>query len=406
MGRRGVLKSLAAIGLSGPAMDELSKKAQAATDDPGSEVPYVAAYEVADKAALQNGEPVEMEAVVETMPRGRWVRIKAPHDASLKLYRSIHARFDAPFVSTGVSTNSDGRKEIVVTRRLPESIDGAGLPTEFDELRDWLPSTVSGTVGNGDEAKTLSDIPVRTAEWSLRPHYADGEYRPIPGGCKMQADTDIGTFTQPVYNESNGSVEMLSAGHVMQGDEGDVWQPDANCGVFSCDPTIGSVTQAQFNYNDTYIDVDDDGDGDDVILTNVDAGTCSLKSDIGYKYALADDSGGYRKDITGFWTWTQIEDAEDTSTNVPTQGHVTGIVGGNVIHTDSANGWFVTDGATQSGDSGGPFYYDENSSEVSTVGVVSAGVDTDDDGSYDDGTSGNSMGQIFDKLNLRFAAGI
>jgi hypothetical protein len=222
----------------------------------------------------------------------------------------------------------------------------------------------------------------------------------------MQADNDIGTFTQPVYNESNGNVEMLSAGHVMTGDGGKVWQPEANCGVFTCDPTIGSVTQAQNNSNDTYIDVDDDGDGDDVILTNVDAGTCSLNSDTSYKYALADDSGGYRKDITGFWTWTQIENAEDTSTNAPIQGHVSGIVGGNVTHTDSANGWSVTDSATQGGDSGGPFYHDENSSEVSTVGVVSAGVDTDGDGSYDDGTSGNSMGQIFDKLNLRFAQGI
>lgn len=406
MGRRGVLKSLAAIGLSGPAMDELAQKAQAATDDPTSEVPYVAAYEAADKDALQRGEPVEMEEVVRTMSRERWVRIKASSKASRGLYRSIHARFDAPFVSTGVRTGSDGRKEVVVTRRLPENVDESSLPTAFDDLRDWLPATVSGTVGTGKEARTRSDIPVRAEEWSLRPHYADGEYRPVPGGCKMQADNSVGTFAQPVYNENNSSMEMLSAGHVMEGDNGEVWQPESNCGWVSCDPTIGSVTQAQNNYNDTSIDVDDDGDGDNVILTNVDAGTCSLNSDTSYKYALADDSGGYRKDIVSFWTWTQIEDAEDTTTDVPFQGHTSGIIDGNVIHTDSANGWFVTDATSQDGDSGGPFYHDKNSSEVSTVGVVSAGVDIDGDGNADDGTSGNSMGQIFDELGLRFTIGI
>jgi hypothetical protein len=164
MGRRGVLKSLAALGLSGPAMDELAQQAQAATDGPTSEVPYVAAYQVADKETLRNGDPVEMEEVIETMPRERWVRIKAPHDASRRLYRSIHARFDAPFVSTGVQTDSTGRKEVVVTRRLPENVDEATLPTDFETLRDALPATISGSVGEGKEAKTLTDIPVRAEE--------------------------------------------------------------------------------------------------------------------------------------------------------------------------------------------------------------------------------------------------
>lgn len=408
MGRRGVLKRLAALGATGATLPELSRLAQGATEDPGSEVPYVAGYRVDDVDALRRDgadADVGKETMVETVPRERWVRVKAAQKASRAVTRSLRSSFDAPLVGAGVTTNDAGRKEVLVTRRRPADVDPADLPTDLGAVRDALPDAVSATVGSGRDAATVTDIPVRAEDWSLEFHDFDGEYRPVPGGCKMQGGTGVGTFTQPVYNEDQGRTEMLTAGHVVD-DGSDVWQPESNCGLFTCDPTIGTISTHEFNHNDTTIDVDGDGDGDDVLLTSVDGGTCDLDSDVDSTYQLAEaDADQYWADVTGIWTWDSIEMAEDDGTSVNLQGYVSGLSFGDIMYTDSANEWFVDTAASQSGDSGGPFYHYEGNSEVTTVGVVSAGVDTDGDDTFDDGTSGNGITKIFDHLNLRFHVG-
>lgn len=408
MGRRGVLERLAALGATGATLPELSRLAQAATDDPGSEVPYVAGYKVDDVDALRRDQAdadVEKETMVETVPRERWNRVKAAHRASRGLTRALRNRLDVPFVSAGVTTDDAGRKEVLVTRRRPADVARADLPTDFGAVREALPDAVSATVGKGRDATTLSNIPVRASEWSMRHHDYEGEYRPVPGGCKMQGGTGIGTFAQPVHNESQNRTEMLTAGHVVD-DGNDVWQPQSNCGFFTCDDPIGSISTYEFLHNDTSFDVDGDGDDDDVLLASVDAGTCDLNTGVSHTYRLAATSAGdYWADIIGIWTFDSIEMAEDDGASVNLQGYVSGLSFGDIMYTDSANGWFVDTADSQQGDSGGPFYHYDGNGEVISVGVVSAGVDTSGDGNFDDGTSGNAITKIFDRLDLRFHAG-
>lgn len=408
MGRRRFLKTMSALGLSGAGIEYLTKDAVAeATGNPKDEVPFTAQIRLKNPERLKGGHPgehLEMEPVIETMPRDRWVRIESAHKASKRLYRTLQQRFDDNSITVGVVTGDSGNKKLLVTRERLKHVPISDQSVQSDEIKAALPSTVSETVGNGKYEKSMTGMSVSFEEVGHEYFdYYSYDYNDTvgtPGGCEIEAVNlntnkgSIGTVAQPVYNKDSSSYELLTAGHVLES-RNKVYQPLYNGGDL-----LGKTQKVQNQGSPTTGDINGDGKTDYYKPTNVDAGTFSTSD---YRYNLAGNGGStdYDAQITGYWTWNKIKSEEDTGWQVTKQGTKTRRTSGDIFYTDSNRKWFATHATGDHGDSGGIIYRKDASGTANTAGVLSTGVDLGNDGDFD-GVAGNSFDHILDSLNLWF----
>lgn len=399
--RRRLLQGVGAAGVSLTGVGTTVGTPGGGGDD---EVEYTAGYRVPGGAVGQPdpSDRPELVEVRERVSRRRWERVKTAHDAARRVRTRLKNKFDLPATSAGVTRGDGGQLEVTVLRGVPAGADDSDFPVPFRDLAAAVPDEARGVV-DGPGGTVERTLQVNSAKWFLSGNYADQEYRPVPGGCETQVASGLGTTAQPVWNADSDEYQLLTAGHLFDSNSDSAWQPEKSCGLLSCDSPIGSAGQYELNDNNTTIDVNGDGVDDDVLLTSVDGGTISPDSDIDTSYHLANDAGGTAEDILGHWSFDKIEMEQDAGTFITFQGRTSGRRSGDIIYTDSANGWVVCEVTSQNGDSGGPFYYANADGDVDTIGVLSAGVDYDDDGGdYDDATSFNAMSKIYDRLNLQF----
>lgn len=407
--RREILGATAGTGVSLIGLHETTRIGAARSDSGKDAVDYTAEYRVRDGpigVPSPDNRP-EMVEVRKTASKDRWARVKAAHNAARRLHQSLQNRFDIPTTSVGVlKEDRQGELQVTVLRALPKGADESKLPTSFDEIRRAVPDQIRGAANTPDGTAERA-FDTNTKKWSLNPHYADGPFRPIPGGCKIEADVDTppleGTATQPVWSEDLGEYQMLTAGHVVDNRGKDVWQPGADCAASECNSPVGTIYQYEWDTTEKIIDVNGDGDPDQVIVTNLDAGTVSLETDTNYSYHIAADGGGNDEDIVGYWSFDEIQMAQENNQFIEVQGYISGRKSGRIMYTDSTYGWVVCDVSLNNGDSGGPYFNVGADNNAAMIGTHSSGVDySNDEGSFDDAASFNAIGPILNGLNLSF----
>jgi hypothetical protein len=162
MGRRRFLGALSTLGVSGAALQHLSKEALAdLTADPSAEVPRLERLVHANHEAVAAGEePPEREAEYYTIPRDEWVHVEATQDAMRRLDRKLNRLTSSDLVSVSVGTTVSGQQSERAVFVTYAERDGETPAVGFDELRDALPATVTGTAGTGPNAETREGIRV------------------------------------------------------------------------------------------------------------------------------------------------------------------------------------------------------------------------------------------------------
>lgn len=208
MGRRRFMKTLSAIGVSGTTLNYLSQDALAElTDDPKEEVPRLLAFEHTNQEELQQGakegrsvKPTR-EPQFYTIPRDKWVTVETAHSAAEKIRGRISKLGDSKEIpsslenriAVGVSTVND-EKVVQVYIKYPSwaQASRSSSKRELNRLRGLLPNSTSGTVGEGTNRETVTNIPVlidQTVVSELA--FYEDEYRPIPGGCQLNKKAQV-----------------------------------------------------------------------------------------------------------------------------------------------------------------------------------------------------------------------
>jgi hypothetical protein len=245
------------------------------------------------------------------------------HDAARRLEAAFASRIAAAVdggvpdptanLKFGVTTVTSGHaptKAVAVDYRRLVARDGSVVAephVSLDWVRDAAPETAVGSAGEGDHRVVRRDIPVVVRERDqCRQAYYDGKYRPVPGGCQVEdeSDDDIGTLCTPAWDGDHGEYVLTTAGHVTGGSQGhDMHQPHWSV------------------YAGNYI-----GDSDKGLATSdFDAATIRL-SGVDHRYRMAgSDPGTYSESIYGTLGWDTIKDHEgDTSYHLTLQGRTTG----------------------------------------------------------------------------------
>ena len=388
MGRRRFIGLLSSLGLSATSLRYMSKDAAAATtSNPKEEVPYVAEIKIKDAEKYADelpNKPLPTEPIVETVPRDRWVRVKAATNAAERLQRSLEKQgISSVMVTVGV--NKSGNREIVVEHRtsyLPKvnhsEVNGTKHPETIelvphrpnvsaDDLRSSLPESTSGIAGSGENAVKVSDIPVRVVEKDMKLiAYFNERYRPVAAGSQVEVYPDFspyqtrGTNCSPFYSNYTGERQMVTAGHNFDRADDDryyknVQQPAKNY-TGSPDNYVGSRSAVTF----------------DGTPEGYDAGTWTPESGIGLTNSLAQDGGGTRKTIGGIITRSKIEnEAGNSSWTIKKQGRTTGIKSG-YVESMVPNRKYRTTCNGSGGDSGGPFYHVKSDGKAYIAGMVTA----------------------------------
>lgn len=393
MGRRRFLNTLTTLGVSGTAVAYMSQDTLAElTDDPTEEVPRLSTVEhVNHEAVVKEGAPPEREPNYYTISRDEWAVVESAHDAKDKVNRLLSSIPGTDGVTAGVTTitnNQSSEEAVVVKRTITKKRDGQTVSPTISEqkLRDELPASVSGTAGDGATAVTIEDIPVivETETLSQRAYY-DYNYRPVPGGPQIDDDnTDgwEGTGGTPAYNNDAGKYDLVTAGHILSGSDGDrIHQPD-----FALDDSNYIGPRRDNKYNDP-------GTADPAF----DAGVIDLDPD--EKYQLADDDGTYRdRHIVGIVAEDEIRDNKgNTSYELHKQGNKTGINKGSITEVYDVS--YDTNADDGNGDSGGPHYKEVWDDNYMFYKVYIAGI-------HYAGTGSSSRATMMDEIETRYSLSV
>jgi hypothetical protein len=382
MGRRRFLRSLAGLGISGTAVQYMSQDALASvTDNPKKEVPRLSRLEHANPEAVRAGEePPKYEPVYYTIPRDKWVRVESAHDAANRLEKRFEPKIDTDYIKFGVTTITTGQRKkkavVVEHRTVDKRFDGTREPSiDYEQLSELVPEKIDGQAGKGSNTVTVEGIPTTIKKRTVEEQaYFDSKYRPVPGGCQVEdeSDDDIGTLCTPAWDSDVSEYVLLTAAHLTEESPGhDMHQPH-----FSL--TAG-------NYM---------GDSDKGLITDsFDAATIQMGSDEDNTYRLAGSSSNtYQEWISGTVAWDEIKDNEDnTSYELYLQGRTTGRNSGYIddAYTDKT---YWIDVAAEGGDSGGPHFKLQNGD------AYISGVH--DWGSSDNDAGATYIGKVEDKFNL------
>ena len=373
-GRRGFLKTLTTLGVSASTASVLTQDAVAdVIDDPKREVPRIRAFRHTNhQEVVEEGAKPEREPDIYSIPRWRWARVEAAHDARRQVEKQLDGNYPV-----WVTDDSNGEKKIVV-----EQFDDGNLRSaDVQALDKQVPSSVKGVAGQGSMFGSLSrftqehDIPVTIERTKIDPQdtftnefsaniststtitsdlgdHFTYDYDSIPAGAGMwAADSDChpwAPLTTGFPVSHNGTKKMLTAGHGMNNSTID------RCWV---DNKVSSTEDEDLLEDKVVLDWMDGGSWDplDASRLNLGAGANSVT------YDFADHSGGYEGiSIWGGTSWDRIKDLQDGGPGqygtIYQQGMTTGRDECSITYVNGRS--FKTDllGETdvKNGDSGGP----------------------------------------------------
>lgn len=317
---------------------------------------------------MEENAPPKREPNYYTITRDEWAVVETAHDAKNKVNRLLSTIPGTEHVKAGVTTitnNHTPEEAVIVKRTVTEKSEGNAIEPTISEqdLRDKLPASVNGTVGEGGNAETIEDIPivVETETLSQSTHY-NSKYRPVPGGPQLDnedSDDWEGTGGTPAYNNDAGKYDLVTAGHVISGGNGDILHQPIKSYSSDYNDVVGT------RRDDKY---DDPGSPD----PGFDAGVINLDPD--KKLQLAASGGGYRdRHIVGVVGRDEIKDNKGNSTyKLHRQGNKTGVKSGSI--TEVYNVSYDTDADENNGDSGGPHYKEEWDENLMFWKVKIAGI--------------------------------
>lgn len=376
MGRRRFLGAVAGLGVSGAALQHLTKDVVASVDL-DSEVPRLSKLRHTNhEAVLRREERPKREPVFYTIPRDEWAVTETAHAAAARVNKLLEAKGVSEGVTAGVTTitrNHRTEKAVIVKRTVGQTLDGETVePTASEEdLRGLLPDTVAGTAGEGEYRTTIDDIPVtiETEEISLSPqtgpsdtgpgNYYNYQYRPVPGGSVLQwggAGGSYGTGGTPVHDGNNADYNLVTAGHVIQ-DE-DMFQPETDS-----NDQIGTRIDDERN--------DPPGAG-----PGFDAGVINLDVDTYHQFAGNGGDDTYWNDVHIFGTVGRDElvDSENGNYDLRRRGSRTGMETGTLGDVYDDSHAFDTSADENDGDSGGPHFVQEYNPNFGIYEAYIAGI--------------------------------
>lgn len=346
MGRRGLLKTLSALGVSAATLGSAGVgKVLASVDDPKEEVPYTAYLRHKNHSRrMSNIYEEGREPIVQSISRDLWINVESAHKAANKVAKILNKDYDSSYVSVGVSSGKDKHDKFIrVMRYVPES--SSDPQREINKLERSLPSSISAGVSYNNKTKNIShdveitEMPlIKDDQSGCEGDYFDGDHEySIPGGVDISGGGTAGT---PATVDESGDQVMVSAGHVV--DSSTNFQQ----------PNHGTE-------DDLYFDSESDHQHEGSLN---DHGYLHPKAGRDLLWTLGDGYGNTRPtDIAGVATWETIKNNEgDYDYDVIKQGNTTGSQDG--IITDAA---INSEGVkhvhyscnTWGGDSGAPVYH-------------------------------------------------
>ncbi|SFS09775.1 Trypsin [Halomicrobium zhouii] len=378
-GRRGFVKTLASLGFSTAAINNLTKESLAQqTEDPESTAALVDSYIHTNHEQVVNNEaPPQREAQYFTMPRDRWAQIQAVHDVQKKLTEE----FDSDLITAAVEWESrrNGKSPVVTLERKEiKRTNGEIVSPDVsaDEVRSRVPNKAEGKAGQGKFQKSVDNISIRVEENQMteQSHY-EYNYTPVPGGAATETH---GIITTPAYSYSDNAYGWVTVGHNVGFDTGvNVYQLGDNY--------IGSTTRLLG-------DPDDDAAKDGAFI----ARDSQSEKYAGYKIAADSPDTFDYNDVYGSVAEDRLKELNSNNTLALGQGIATGrhtgevekLVNGTNAGTNSVVqlGW-DTDG----GDSGGPYFINDNGL-VKIIGIHAWG--------WGQSGRGNAMYYAENKMNI------
>jgi|GEM_PF-6400840 len=212
MGRRGFLKTLTTLGVSASTAGVLTQDAVAdIVDDPRREVPRIKAFRHTNhREVVEEGAKPEREPVVYTIPRWRWARVEAAHDARRQVEKQLDGNYPV-----WVTTDSNGEKKIVV-----EQYDDGNLrSSDVRTLDDQVPSSVTGVAGGrsrdsvppyGSNAKGVGPTFGHSSRFA--------EEREVPVVVERPRISDRKTGEKPSVMHTDGEDPISTSDHEVEED--------------------------------------------------------------------------------------------------------------------------------------------------------------------------------------------
>lgn len=390
MGKRRFLKTMAGLGVSGAALQYLSRENLAnLTDNPDDQVPRLSRVRFKNPKKYTeppiSNSPPEMEPVFYTIPRDRWEYIEGTYAAAERVRSILSNKLPAASsISVGVGPiYSGGNRDLgvkVINLTPGWEIDssnepaddmplGSFNPVSTDKIRSQVPSSVTGYIqpGSGKQDSTYrrEDVSTIVEERTIeRQAYFNHHYRPVPGGCQIWDQESIsynyGTSATPIYSTKLNKHVLLTAGHLYDNKSDISNQPKYN---FTKPNKIGEVSQRK-------------------VYNKFDAATIDPNNHTDLIYRLActrgDDCLSYG--IRGYIGEDELRDNSDNSSYyLNLQGRTTGSSQGTIDFLEDATFgggndvtriWLNVD--SDSGDSGGPHF--KLVDEANGIGAYIAGV--------------------------------
>jgi len=400
MGRRGFLKTLAGLGVSASTASALTQSAVAeAVDDPRREVPRIRAFKHTNhEEVVEEGSKPEREPDVYTIPRWRWARIEAAHDARRRIEHQLNSEYPV-----WVTTDNNGEKKVVVEQ--PD--DGNLRSADVRALDKKVPASMKGVAGRrsrsgrrsrfAQEREIPVDIERPKAEPSMSREMQDGygietnhgvdmsnhlywdDWNDnIPGGAACQLNLDrgieaVGTLCTPVVAK-DGTRQMVTAGH-------NITIPQSNS--LSTNSISGSVPEGQADFTPDQEEATGSA-GPEVF----DAAALNTTNGSGVHYEFATQNESTTDMIWGTALQDRLNDIEDNGTRsnetFVRKGARTGSNEGFGIDEVGSNGFrpSLDENQTDRGDSGGPYYLRVDLPYIDWKVSYVAGVHQGDSGLY------------------------
>ena len=403
--RRSFLRKLSAMGVSGAALQYMTKDALAeVTDDPSDEVPILTYKrhknhdEFVESLGTDSSVELKREPVYKTVHRDRWLKVQSAFDAASRIRDQFSS---TPLVNVGVTEETIGQKSRLVVEvdyiTLESYSDEKLSPNmSYNEIAESLPSEVQGSIGEGEHRSVVEDIPVRLKRTTMRDETEyDKEYRPVPAGPRVESpypDTDgyqgytLGT---PAYDPNASDyavwVTVAHAFYKKNDDRNDVLVYQNN--VEGSD-YIGTMSEEDAIYgfnNPNQVNID-------AAVVRRNSADKNRKYDIASNGLFEDYEGWFIKGTVG---WDRLKNNVDNPDfTLYKQGSTTGRVNGGLDKVGDE--YFFTSFQSKDGDSGGPYF--EVSGGDSYIAGVHKGFWEDEEN--DSGTTASGMVHIEDHFDI------
>ncbi|WP_158055363.1 chymotrypsin family serine protease [Halorussus halophilus] len=372
---------MAGLGLSGAALEYISKDALAAvTSNPEKEVPrLLGLVHTNHKEVVSNNAVPEREPRFYTIPRDEWARTEAVHNAATRISRRFTSE---PFIEVEVSS-SDSELGIAVHYYEVHHADGTeSTPNiSFEKVKEAVPSRTDGSVtSNGKEYKT-TDLKVTVHKSRAKEQATfNSNYRPVPSGVQMGLSNECCcTLGTPATALQDNSQVWVTAGHCINRTAGNnVHQPK--------NPLIGSNKIGESRQ------YTQKGNGD--LGTVVSSGPDN-------SYNIADKNGSYGWQVSGVLSRDKLKDMHSNGESLYQQGRTTGRNTGKILGVKTNSPERVKiDHNVKGGDSGGPFFHITTDNLALIAGINHASIDDDGDGTFDE-ARGDIMAWAEEVLDVR-----